>query len=97
MHAYRKRVPQSTNRGGARHRRNGDRCEREIIARHAELGIRGERYPSSGASCFRGSGHDAALYIFGTDAAPALCEVKSRKDGSGFRAASSDSSASTVP
>jgi hypothetical protein len=93
MHAYRKRV--STNRGGARHRRNGDRCEREIIARHAELG--GERYPSSGASCFRGSGHDAALYIFGTDAAPALCEVKSRKDGSGFRAASSDSSASTVP
>jgi hypothetical protein len=82
MHAYRKRV--STNRGGVRHRRNGDRCEREIIARHAELGIRGERYPSSGASCFRGSGHDAAL-------------LKSRKDGSGFRAASSDSSASTVP
>jgi Holliday junction resolvase len=76
--------PASANQGGARHRRKGDRVEREIIALHKALGIAGERYPASGATRFRGSGHDIDLYLFGDDAAPAVCEVKARKDGAGF-------------
>jgi hypothetical protein len=43
-----------------------------------------ERYPLSGASRFRGSGHDIDLYPFGRDAAPFVAEVKARKYGSGF-------------
>jgi Holliday junction resolvase len=69
---------------GARHRRKGDRVEREIAARHRALGIHAERYPLSGASRFRSSGHDLDVYIHGRDAAPAVAEVKSRKSGSGF-------------
>ena len=47
---------------GARHRRKGDHIEREIVDRHKELGVHAERYPLSGASRFRGSGHDVDLY-----------------------------------
>ena len=47
--------------GGARHRRKGDRIEREIVSRHAAIGIKAERYPLSGASRFRGSGHGAGF------------------------------------
>jgi hypothetical protein len=72
--------------GGARHRRKGDRVEREIVDRHRALGVHAERYPLSGASCFRGSGHDLDLYLFGRDEAPAVAEVKARKDGAGFAA-----------
>jgi hypothetical protein len=70
---------------GARHRRKGDRIEREIVARHVELGIKSERYPLSGASRFRGSGHDLDIYIFGPDEAPLVAEVKGRKSGAGFK------------
>jgi Holliday junction resolvase len=69
---------------GAKHRRKGDRCEREIVARHRKLGIRAERYPASGATRFRGSGHDVDLYPFGSDEEPITAEVKARKDGAGF-------------
>jgi Holliday junction resolvase len=69
---------------GARHRRKGDRIEREIVQRHTDLGIKAERYPLSGASRFRGSGHDVDVYIFGQDDAPIVAEVKGRKNGSGF-------------
>ena len=69
---------------GARHRRKGDRLEREIVDRHKELGIQAERYPSSGASQFRGSGHDVDLYLFGREEAPIVGEVKGRKNGAGF-------------
>jgi hypothetical protein len=69
---------------GARHRQKGNRIEREIVERHKALGIRAERYPLSGASRFRGSGHDIDVYLFGDDRAPAVCEVKARKDGAGF-------------
>ena len=41
---------------GARHRRKGDRIEREIVDRHKGLGVYAERYPLSGASQFGGSG-----------------------------------------
>jgi len=69
---------------GARHRRKGSRIEREIVDRHRELGVQAERYPLSGSSRFRGKGHDVDLYIFGKDAAPAVAEVKGRKNGAGF-------------
>jgi hypothetical protein len=54
------------------------------VDRHRELGIHAERYPLSGASRFRGSGHDADIYLFGADEAPIKAEVKSRKGGAGF-------------
>jgi len=69
---------------GARHRRKGDRLEREVVARHRALGVHSERYPLSGASHFRGKGHDIDIYAFGTDEAPIVGEVKGRKNGSGF-------------
>jgi Holliday junction resolvase len=69
---------------GARHRRKGDRIEREIVQRHLDLGVKSERYPLSGASRFRGSGHDVDVYAFGADQAPIVAEVKGRKNGSGF-------------
>jgi Holliday junction resolvase len=69
---------------GARHRRKGDRCERELVERHKALGVYAERYPLSGASRFRGSGHDLDLYPFGREAAPIVAESKARKDGAGF-------------
>jgi Holliday junction resolvase len=69
---------------GARHRRKGDRLEREVVARHRALGIHSDRYPLSGASRFRGKGHDVDIYPFGTSEAPIVAEVKGRKTGSGF-------------
>ena len=69
---------------GASHRRVGNACEREIVDRHRDLGVKAERYPLSGASRFRGSGHDVDIYAFGTDAAPLVAEVKKRKGGAGF-------------
>jgi hypothetical protein len=42
---------------GDRHRRKGTRVEREIVSRHTALGIHAERFPLSGASRFRSSGH----------------------------------------
>ena len=69
---------------GAGHRRKGDRIERELIDRHKSIGVHAERYPLSGASRFRESGHDVDLYLFGRDEAPLVCEVKGRKEGAGF-------------
>jgi hypothetical protein len=69
---------------GAKHSRNGKLYEREIVDRHKAIGIHAERYPLSGASRFRGGGHDVDLYLWGREEAPAVCEVKKRKDGSGF-------------
>jgi Holliday junction resolvase len=71
-------------RGGKRSRQKGDRAEREIVAKHVELGIHSERYPLSGASRFRGSGHDIDIYALGRDAAPLVAECKARKSGGGF-------------
>jgi hypothetical protein len=69
---------------GARHRRKGDRVERELVEWHRALGVHAERYPLSGASRFRGSGHDLDLYIYGREEAPAVAEVKARGSGGGF-------------
>src|SRR4029077_21020262 len=71
-------------RGGRRSRAKGDRIEREIVSRHAAIGIKAERYPLSGASRFRGSGHDIDIYAFGKDEGPLVAEVKSRRCGAGF-------------
>jgi hypothetical protein len=38
----------------------------------------------SGATRFRGSGHDVDIYAFGNEAAPLVAESKSRKSGAGF-------------
>jgi hypothetical protein len=65
-------------------RDKGARIEREIVDAHKRIGLKAERYPLSGASHFRGSGHDIDIYIFGRDAAPAVTEVKSRGNGKGF-------------
>ena len=65
-------------------RDKGLRAEREIVERHQAIGVHAERYPLSGASRLRGSGHDVDLYLFGRDAAPLVAEVKARKNGSGF-------------
>ena len=70
--------------GGARHRRKGTRIEREIVDRHKALGIHAERYPLSGASHFRGSGHDIDVYALGRDKTPLVAEVKARANGAGF-------------
>jgi hypothetical protein len=69
---------------GAQHRRKGDRCERELVERHKAIGVHAERYPLSGASRFRGSGHDIDLYLFGREEAPLVAESKARKGGAGF-------------
>ena len=70
-------------RGGRRSRDKGNRVEREIVSRHAAIGVKAERYPLSGASRFRGSGHDVDIYAFGKDEGPLVAEVKSRR-GAGF-------------
>jgi Holliday junction resolvase len=70
---------------GARHRRKGDRIERELVTLHREMGIHAERYPLSGASRFRGSAHDIDIYALGPEEAPLVAEVKARKNGGGFK------------
>ena len=69
---------------GARHRQKGDRIERQLVERHKTIGVHAERYPLSGASRFRGSGHDLDIYPFGREQAPIVGESKARKNGAGF-------------
>jgi hypothetical protein len=69
---------------GRGHRLKGHRIEREIVERHSTIGVHAERYPLSGASHFRGSGHDIDIYVFGTEEPPIKAEVKGRKNGAGF-------------
>jgi hypothetical protein len=68
----------------AKHRQKGNRAEREIVDLHKDINVHAERYPLSGSSRFRGSGHDIDLCPVGREAAPLVAEVKARKDGSGF-------------
>lgn len=69
----------------AKERRKGAELEREIVNLHQEIGICAERYPLSGASRFRGKGHDVDVYVFGKDEAALTGEVKGRKGADGFR------------
>ena len=68
----------------ASERRKGNRVECEIVNMHKDIGIHAERYPLSGASHFRGEGYDIDIYAFGREEAPAVAEVKARKEGKGF-------------
>jgi Holliday junction resolvase len=70
--------------GGRGSRDKGSRVERELVERHIALGVHAERYPLSGASRFRGSGHDLDVYALGREAAPLVAESKARKNGTGF-------------
>ncbi len=70
--------------GGRRPRSKGDRIERQIVAIHAEIGIKAERVPLSGAARYQGNGANIDVYAFGPDAAPLVGEVKARADGAGF-------------
>jgi hypothetical protein len=70
---------------GAKHRRKGDKIEREIVARHIELGLHCERVPHSGAMRYRDNGADVDIYVYGRDEAPIISEVKARKGGAGFK------------
>jgi Holliday junction resolvase len=65
-------------------RDKGLRAERQIVKAHADLGMKAERVPLSGAARYRGNGADVDLYVFGPDAAPIVCEVKARASGEGF-------------
>jgi hypothetical protein len=65
-------------------RDKGAREERIIVDLHKAINIHAERYPLSGASRFRNSGHDIDIYALGRDAAPFIGEIKSRKSGAGF-------------
>jgi Holliday junction resolvase len=65
-------------------RDKGPRIEREIVALQAELGIKAERVPLSGAARYQGNGADIDVYGFGEDAAPLVGEVKARGNGEGF-------------
>ncbi len=69
---------------GAGPRRKGARLERELVARHKSIGVHAERYPLSGASRFRGSGHDVDIYALGENEPPLIAEVKARGKGGGF-------------
>ena len=85
MASYARRLLLSNRHaGGGRYRRKGDRVEREVVSRHAAIGVKAERYPLIGASRFRGSGHDIDIYAFGRDEGPLVAEVKSRRSGAGF-------------
>ena len=70
--------------GGRSPRAKGNRVERELVERHKALGVHAERYPLSGASRFRGAGHDIDIYALGSEAAPLFAEVKARASGGGF-------------
>lgn len=69
---------------GKASRTKGGAVEREIVNRHKEIGIHAERVPDSGASKYRGNGHDIDVYVSGRGRAPMVTEVKARKSGEGF-------------
>jgi hypothetical protein len=52
-------------RGGARHRRKGDRCERELVERHKALGVHAKRYPLSASIRCRGQSTQSPRYLLG--------------------------------
>ena len=77
--------PVQSQRGGHRSQAKGDRIDREIVSRHAAIGIKAQRYPLSGGRRFRGSGHDVDIYAFSTGEGPLVAEAKSRcPDGAGL-------------
>jgi hypothetical protein len=74
-------APKVSQRG---RREKGDKIERELLKMHADIGIKAERVPLSGASRYRGNGADLDVYALGQDEAPLVTEVKARANGEGF-------------
>lgn len=68
---------------GKMQRDKGNRVEREIVDEHKRAGLNAERVPLSGASHYRGEGHDVNIYPHRRKE-PLRCEVKARKEGAGF-------------
>lgn len=68
----------------ASQRIKGSRVEREIVNLLREAGIPAERVPLSGASRYRGEGHDVNVYAPGRKE-PLVFEVKARREGAGFK------------
>lgn len=64
---------------GAKHRRKGSRVEREIVAKHLEIGVPAKRVPLSGAQ----AGYPGDVAIELPDGL-LMGEVKARKGGAGF-------------
>lgn len=70
---------------GKASRDKGARRERQIVQLHMDIGVKAERVPLSGAMRFRNTEKtDVDVYARGSEAAPFVCEVKARGDGSGF-------------
>jgi len=65
-------------------RAKGQRRERELVNLHLKLDVFAERVPLSGATHYRGGGHDIDVYPFGRDHGALVCEVKARASGEGF-------------
>ena len=66
-------------------RDKGQRRERQIVALHVDLDIHAERVPLSGASRYQGNGGDVDIYPWPPDGPPLCGEVKSRRNGEGFK------------
>ncbi len=66
---------------GKASRDKDQRRERQIVHLHTEMGIKAERVPLSGASCYQSNGADVDIYVLGKDAAPLVSEVKARANG----------------
>src|SRR5437762_10734199 len=64
-----------------------DDLERAVLYALPLLGALPVCYPLSGASRFRGSGHDIDVYAFGREEAPLVAEVKVGNNGAEFTAA----------
>jgi hypothetical protein len=61
-------------------RDKGARRERELVARHLELGVHADRVGVAYAP-----GHDIDVHAFGRDHGALVAEVKARKNGEGFK------------
>lgn len=59
-------------------REKGKRVERAVVNWHRERGYKAERVPDSGASGYNGRKADCDCYIFGSESAPIIYEVKGR-------------------
>ena len=77
-------MPEPRSKGGRASRQKGDRKERQIVKAHHDIGVPAERVPLSGAAGGSFAG-DIDVYVYGDRRAQLVSEVKSRKNGEGFK------------
>ena len=74
--------------GGRRSGDKGNRVECQFVELHKTLGVHCERYPLSGSSRFRGSGHDIDIYTSARNSAPIIPlsrpRIERERDGWGW-------------